>query len=136
MKIAVVTDDGEKICQHFGRARYYAVFTIENNVIVNKEMREKMGHHTFAQFKGGTGEVSENVGQKHGYEPHSLDRHESMAKRIDDCQVIVAGGMGHGAYDFFKSKGLEVVATDAIEVEKAVSLYLEKELKNRMERLD
>jgi hypothetical protein len=27
MKIAVVTDDGENISQHFGRARYYAVFT-------------------------------------------------------------------------------------------------------------
>ena len=32
MKIAVVTDDGKTICQHFGRALYYAVVTVENEI--------------------------------------------------------------------------------------------------------
>lgn len=132
MKIAVVTDDGENISQHFGRARYYAVFTIEQDKIVNKELREKVGHHTYAQG-GAEGELGKG---RHGYEAHSLDKHVSMAQTIDDCEVIIAGGMGHGAYEFFSSRGMEVMVTDAMETEKAVSLYLKGELKNIMERLD
>ena len=30
MKIAIITDDGKTISQHFGRANYYAVVTIDN----------------------------------------------------------------------------------------------------------
>ena len=134
MKIAVVTDDGENISQHFGRARYYAVFTIEQDKIVNKELREKAGHHTYTQFKGGA--EGESGKGRHGYEAHSFDKHVSMAQTIDDCKVVIAGGMGHGAYEFFSSRGMEVMATDAMETEKAVSLYLKGELKNIMERLD
>ena len=37
MKIAVVTDDGTTICQHFGRAQYYSVITIENGKVKGKE---------------------------------------------------------------------------------------------------
>ncbi len=29
MKIAIITDDGKTICQHFGRANFYAVLTLE-----------------------------------------------------------------------------------------------------------
>jgi predicted Fe-Mo cluster-binding NifX family protein len=132
MKIAVVTDDGENINQHFGRARYYAIFTIEQDRIVNKELREKVGHHTYVQG-GAEGELGKG---RHGYEAHSLDTHMSIAQAIDDCEVIIAGGMGYGAYEFFSSRGMEVMVTDAMKTEKAVSLYLEGELKNIMERLD
>jgi predicted Fe-Mo cluster-binding NifX family protein len=48
MKIAVITDDGKTISQHFGRAPYYLVLTIEEGKIVNREMRDKMGHNQFA----------------------------------------------------------------------------------------
>ena len=44
MKIAVVTDDGETISQHFGRAQHYVVLTIENGQVTGREMRDKFGH--------------------------------------------------------------------------------------------
>ena len=47
-KVAAVTDDGETISQHFGRALYYEVLTIENGKIAKRERREKIGHHNFA----------------------------------------------------------------------------------------
>jgi predicted Fe-Mo cluster-binding NifX family protein len=31
MKIAIVSDDGMTISQHFGRATYYVVVSVENN---------------------------------------------------------------------------------------------------------
>ena len=48
MKIAVITDDGKTISQHFGRAPYYLVLTIEEGKIVSREMRDKMGHNQFS----------------------------------------------------------------------------------------
>ena len=44
MRIAAVTEDGITISQHFGRAPYYLVVTVENGKIVGRERRDKMGH--------------------------------------------------------------------------------------------
>jgi len=62
MKIAAVTEDGTTISQHFGRAPYYLVVTVEDGQIVNKEKEDKVGHHSFA------GIPEEHIpGQEHGY---------------------------------------------------------------------
>lgn len=45
MKVAIVTNDGEYVSQHFGRSRYYKIYTIENNEIQNVEMRERGTGH-------------------------------------------------------------------------------------------
>jgi predicted Fe-Mo cluster-binding NifX family protein len=58
-----------------------------------------------------------------------------MAQSIDDCQVLFAGGMGWGAYESLKSRGIEPVVTDVENIEEAVRLYLEGKLPNLMERL-
>ena len=47
MKIAAITDDGVTISQHFGRAPYYLVYTVEDGEIVDRELREKLGHAQF-----------------------------------------------------------------------------------------
>jgi len=44
MKIACITDDGQTISQHFGRASHYMVVTVEQGQIVDHEMREKRMH--------------------------------------------------------------------------------------------
>lgn len=48
-RIAAVTDDGETISQHFGRATKYAVLTVEDEQITHRELRDKAGHHKFHQ---------------------------------------------------------------------------------------
>ena len=48
MKIAAITDDGKTISQHFGRAPYYMVISIEEGSVVGMELRDKMGHTHFA----------------------------------------------------------------------------------------
>ena len=47
MKIAAITDDGKTISQHFGRAPYYVVVTVEEGKIANFELRDKLGHARF-----------------------------------------------------------------------------------------
>ena len=41
MKIAIVTDDGQSISAHFGRARAYAVLTVRDGAVVERELRPK-----------------------------------------------------------------------------------------------
>jgi predicted DNA-binding protein (UPF0251 family)/predicted Fe-Mo cluster-binding NifX family protein len=131
MKIAVVTDDETTVCQHFGRAQYYMVFNIEDGKITGKEKRAKMGHQHFAGHDSG----HEGHGGPHGYDAASQSRHAGMAEAIKDCQVLIAGGMGMGAYDSMKSYKIEPIVTDIAGVEEAVKLYAEGKLTNLRGRL-
>ena len=131
MKIAAITEDGTAISQHFGRAPLYVVLTIENGKIVKKETRNKLGHQNF----GGHQEEQLAPGQKHGFDAGAQSKHAAMMGNISDCQVLVAGGMGYGAYESLKSRGIETVVTDVEDIEDAIRLYLEGKLTNLMERL-
>jgi predicted Fe-Mo cluster-binding NifX family protein len=128
MKIAVVTEDGVNVSQHFGRAPYYLVFNVEDGKITSREQRPKTGHQHFA----GHGEPA---GAHHGFDAASQARHASMINTIADCQVVIAGGMGWGAYESLKNRSLEVVVTDVPNIDEAVNLYIKGKLPNLMERL-
>ena len=131
MKIAAITEDGTTISQHFGRAPLYLVITIEDGKIIAKETRDKAGHHTFA-----AGQHPETpAGERHGYDAGAQSRHSSMAETIADCQVLISGGMGWGAYESMKSYNIEAIVTDVASIDDAVQQYLEGKLSNLMERL-
>ncbi len=131
MKIAAVSDDGYNISQHFGRAPYYVVLTIEDGQVLHKETRPKAGHHTFAAHEP----HKMAPGERHGFDAGSQSRHASMAETISDCQVLLAGGMGWGAYESLKSRNIETIVTDVGNIYKAVELYLKGKLPNLMDRL-
>jgi predicted Fe-Mo cluster-binding NifX family protein len=130
VKIAAITEDGTTISQHFGRAPLYVVVTVEDGEITNKETRDKAGHHTFAAHHSDLA-----PGERHGYDSGAQTRHASMAEAIADCQVLIAGGMGWGAYESMKSYNVEPVVTDVESIDEAVKLYIEGELTNLMDRL-
>jgi len=130
MKIAAITEDGTSISQHFGRAPLYAVVTVEDGRIMSKETRAKTGHHTFAAHHA---ELAPD--EKHGYDAGSQVRHASMMENAADCQVLIAGGMGWGAYESLKSRNIQPIVTDVGTIDEAINLYLEDKLPNLMERL-
>jgi predicted Fe-Mo cluster-binding NifX family protein len=131
MKIAAISEDGTTISQHFGRAPLYVVLTIEDGEVVSKENRDKMGHHSFS------GQPHEDTapGERHGYSAGAQSRHASMMEAIKDCQVLIAGGMGWGAYESLTSQGIETIVTDIPNIDEAVKLYLEGKLINLQQRL-
>ena len=131
MKIAVISEDGATISQHFGRAPLYVVATVENGNVIKKETRNKMGHQHFAS----NSHSEPAQGERHGYDADSQSKHDQMAQSIDDCQVLLAGGMGWGAYDSLKSRGIEIIITDVSDIDEAVKTYLEGKLPNLMEKL-
>ena len=131
MKIAAVSDDGFNISQHFGRAPYYVVLTVEEGKILDKEKRPKTGHHNC------TGHEHDQMGsgERHGCDAGSESRHVVMAETITDCRVLLAGGMGWGAYESMKNRNIETIVTDVENIDKAVELYTKGKLPNLMERL-
>lgn len=131
MKIAAITDDGKTISQHFGRAPYYLVLTVEDGQIVDREMREKMGHTHFASQSHG--EESSSAG--HGMDAASHNKHLSMAEVISDCEVLLCGGMGMGAYESMRSLKIKPVVTDLSDIEAAVQAYLDGKLIDHTDRL-
>ena len=60
---------------------------------------------------------------------------QSQAEIISDCQVLLAGGMGWGAYESMQSYNIKPIVTDVKNIDEAVQLYLDGKLTNLMERL-
>ena len=131
MKIAIISDDGTAISQHFGRASLYVVVTVEDGQIVDTETRSKLGHHSFA----GQEHTPHVPGERRGYGQGAQARHTSMMETISDCQALLAGGMGWGAFEALKEMGIDAVITDVPDIQQAASLYAEGELPNLRDRL-
>ena len=92
MKIAAITEDGKVIHQHFGRAPYYLVVTVEDGQEVSRELRSKLGQSHFVNEP----HQHEGHGAEHGFDPAAQDRHAQMAAPIDDCEALLCRGMGQG----------------------------------------
>ena len=130
MKIAVITDDEHTISQHFGRAPYYVVATIEAGHIVQRERRDKLGHTHFADEHH-----THQAGERHGFDPAAQDRHSRMAVAIADCEVLLCGGMGAGAYASIRARGITPIVTEVRSIDEAIHAYLAGQLIDRVERL-
>lgn len=131
MKIALITDDGQTISQHFGRAPYYLVVTFENGQEVKREMRSKLGHNHFANQE----HAAHNQGEQHGFDTASHNRHTSMAQSIADCEAIICGGMGAGAYASMRQLNIQPVVTDLQKIDDAIQAYLAGSLQDRTDLL-
>ena len=132
MKIAVITDEGKVISQHFGRAPYYMVLTIEGGQITNRELRDKLGHH---QFSSGHDHEEHQPGVPHGFDQASHDKHASMAHPIADCEALICGGMGMGAYESMRRINIRPVVTDLRDIDQAALAYFDGKLVDRTEML-
>ena len=130
MKIAVITDDGKTISQHFGRAPYYMVLSIEDGKIVHRELRAKMGHNQFSAIG-----PEEHHQEQHGMDEASHDKHIQMAGSIADCQALLCGGMGMGAYESMRRLNIQPIVTDLQDIEAAVQAYIDGKLVDHTEKL-
>lgn len=131
MKIAAITDDGRTISQHFGRARYFLVVSVEDGKIVGQELRDKAGHHTFAPHEA----PGRARPASHGFDSASQGRHAQMLAAIADCQVVLAGGMGQGMLQNLEQAGIRPILTEVRSIEEAVHAFLEGKLMDRSERV-
>ena len=130
INIAAVTDDGTTISQHFGRAKFYEVLFVENGKVVKRERREKLGHNNFAQE-----EHHHHSGEQHGQDQHSHNKHVSMAEAIKECQILLARGMGNGAYHSMIQLNIKPVVTDIKNIDDAVQAVINGSIIDHTEKL-
>lgn len=107
------------------------VFMVEDNKVVKKEIREKANHSQFAGEHHHHGEH----GDSHGMDPGSQRRHGMMMETISDCQVLIARGMGQGAYNNLSKSGIKPVLTDIQQIHEALDAYLFGTLLENLDRV-
>jgi predicted Fe-Mo cluster-binding NifX family protein len=147
MKIAVVTDDGKTISAHFGRARHYLVVTVDEGKISGRETRDKAGHQDFVQGAPEEGghedqhshehhhEHHHEHGEGHGHGAGARERHARMFAAITDCSVVLARGMGAGAYEGLQDAGIRPIVTTARMIDEALHAYIAGNLEDHPEKL-
>jgi predicted Fe-Mo cluster-binding NifX family protein len=129
VKIAIATDDGLTVSRHFGRAARYAVLTVEDGAVVARELRPKFSPH-------GTSEAGHGVtGHAHETGPAADARHDQMASAIADCQAVICGGMGWGAYERMAANGIRPIVTELIDVDEAALACAAGAIVDHTERL-
>ena len=115
MKIAVVTDNRQTISAHFGRAKFYEVFTITDGRVAARE--------TIARSNLQLLPTAASDSAPSGHHQHNHD-HNAMIVPIADCKVLVARGMGMGAHASLQEHGIQPIITDLQEIQEAVDAYI------------
>jgi len=135
MKIAVLTDDGSTVSQHFGRARCYVVLTVEEGRVLGREMVDRADSmQTLADEhqprQGLSGEID-----CHGTGTAAAASHLRMVQPINDCQVLLARGMSWSARECLISVGVRPILTDIASLDEAVQAYLDGSILDHVELL-
>jgi predicted Fe-Mo cluster-binding NifX family protein len=113
MKIAFVSDDHNSISAHFGRALYYEIYTLEDGQVTGHETINRS--ETLAARPGTLTAAGDNNHHNHD--------HNAMIAPIEDCQVLVAGGMGQGAHISMQESDIQPILTDLKDIQLALSAF-------------
>jgi predicted Fe-Mo cluster-binding NifX family protein len=124
MKVAVASDDGKVICQHFGRTRGFAVFEIENDQIKSKEYVP----NTFTAHAAGNNGGGDHSHHSHG--PTHMHSHDSILNALQDCKAVISCGMGQRLVYDLQNAGIEPIRTNVTDVDQAIELYIQQVLKD------
>ncbi len=152
IKIAAVSDDGENLSRHFGRATKYVVVTIDKGVITGREIRNKLSNRDFREEPslrineppagyrvyeldepGHDGKFRESPGHGHGAKASA--KHKRMLDNIADCEIILAGGMGRGLYESLKAQTIYPIITDMANIDEAIQAIITDKINFRLDRI-
>ena len=125
-KIAIATNDEINVAGHPGRCRAFMIYEIINGVIENKECRE----NTFTHHRAGnTGEEH----YRHEDNNHHGHSHETLIIALKDCSFFIAKSGGWRIVEDLKNNNITPLFTSVEQIETAVELFLNGELKNDVE---
>jgi predicted Fe-Mo cluster-binding NifX family protein len=112
MRIAIPTNDGTSISEHFGRSAAFLIFETENGQIKGRAMKTNGAHHA----QGACGHHSAES------KPHS---HSGIVAALKGCEVVICAVMGSRAAEALKANGVaQIVVTAPGPAEETVSAFL------------
>jgi predicted Fe-Mo cluster-binding NifX family protein len=94
MKIAVPTQDGSSISDHFGRSKSFLVFEVEEGKIADCSLRANQ----FTAHAQGECHDDHGHGQPHG--------HDEIVEALKDCEAVLCYGMGRRAAAALEEGGI------------------------------
>ncbi len=118
MKIAIPSDEGTYLSQHFGRTLGFTIYEVDDKQIINQEYRP----NTFTGHGLGQHQGHQHHGPEH--EEHAQHSHQRILDALHDCEVVIAGGMGRRLIDDLTDAGKRIYITTQIETRKAVEMFL------------
>ena len=98
MRIAIPSDDGITVASHTGRASGFVIFDIKDHQAVRLEHRT----NTFTAHALGQC----NEGEGHGHHHHG---HDGLLGALEDCNVMIAHGMGPRLVSDLASRNIQVL---------------------------
>jgi predicted Fe-Mo cluster-binding NifX family protein/acyl-coenzyme A thioesterase PaaI-like protein len=114
MRIAVPTNDGKSISEHFGRSAAFLIFETENGKIKSREMKTNGARHSHAQ---GNCDHRSAASESHS--------HAGILAALDGCEVVICAGMGSRAAEALKAGSVtQIVVTTPGSAEETVIAYL------------
>jgi len=117
MRIAVPTNDGTSISEHFGRSAAFLIFETENGKIKSHRLKNNAGKHSHP--RGEHKDPSTGV--------HSHD-HAGILTTLEGCEMVICAGMGHGAAEALKGRGMQIVFAAPGPADETVAAYLDGKL--------
>ncbi len=150
MLIAVATDDGVHLSQHFGRCMFFSIWQhkggqppVDLGVRVNTFTMHAQNNPADAgreiKMAPHAGEVPDEPAQEshedelpgrgehqHGNKPgHGMHSHARVLSGLADVKVVIAAGMGRRAVNDLQENDKEIYITQESEVASAVRMYTE-----------
>lgn len=117
-KIAVATEDGRTISNHFGRSRSFLVYEIADNQIVGMMLRDN-------QFTAHALGQCDQDGDDHHHHGHG-----AIVEALRDCEAVLCYGMGWRAAEDLKQAGIKAfLLPGETTPDDAVQAYLSGALK-------
>jgi len=125
-KIAIATNDQQRVTGHIGRCRAFMVYEIDGDKVTNKELRENL----FTNHKRG--------GDHHQHPVHTAGRHGEgdghrhthLIEGLKDCKYLISSGGGWRVVEDLKQHNIATLFTDVELIEDAVNKFIKGELKN------
>ena len=65
----------------------------------------------------------------------SHNRHLQMSESIADCEALLCRGMGMGAYESMKARGIRPIVTAIKDIDEAVMAYINDDIVDHVEKL-
>lgn len=127
MNIAVPSNDGINVSAHFGRSKGFLIFETENQEIIKSAYRlnDVTAHATGLHHAHGHD-------HNHGAGEHSHS-HTGILDLLEDCEAVIAGGMGNRLYVDLQAAGKKATITRESNARQAVLLMLQNQLDNNPE---
>lgn len=124
MKIAVPSNDRVTLSPHFGHTGGFLIFQTSDQQVLTTEYRPNtFTHHVMGQEH----HHGHESGSHHEHGQHS---HSRILNALEDCQVVIAGGMGYRLQEDLIQAGKEIYITHQTDALKAVTLFLGNRLES------